>query len=252
MHDESLRRGLRAISYRTLIFWSVIVGLGGGVLAAGYYYLLEGALHVVWDVVAKAVGPVWIVTGVGGVLVGLALWKLGVPGEIAAVVDNIHLRRGRIDIRQTPSMTVVSLLSISFGGSAGPEAPLVQIIGSLGSRLGDRLRLHGHLVRTLTFCGMAAALGAFFGAPLGGALFSLEIPHRRGLEYYEAIIPSLVSAFLSFEVFRALVPGEEVLYPFASVPDVTMLTVGQGLALGLLGAGLGVGFIGVFRLVGRT
>ena len=33
-------------------------------------------------------------------------------GPIAAVVDNIHLRRGRIDIRQTPSMTVTSLLSI--------------------------------------------------------------------------------------------------------------------------------------------
>lgn len=251
MPDGTLRR-LRAVPFRTLILLSAAVGAGGGVLAAAYYYLLEGALFVVWEVVAGAVGPVWIVTALGGLLVGLSLRFLGTPGEIAAVVDNIHLRRGRIDVRQTPSMVVVSLLSISFGGSAGPEAPLVQIIGSLGSRLGDRLRLHGHLVRTLTFCGMAAALGAFFGAPLGGALFALEIPHRRGLEYYEALIPSLVAAFLSYEVFRVLVPGEGVLYPFPDVPGVTLTLVLLGAGLGVLGAGVGVAFIGFFRATGRA
>ena len=236
--------------YRTLIVLSAAIGVGGGALAAAYYYLLQGAMFVVWDVIARAIGPVWLVTAVGGLLVGLSLRHLGVPGEIAAVVDNIHLRRGRIDIRQTPSMVITSLLSISFGGSAGPEAPLVQIIGSLGSWLGDRLRLVGHLVRTLTFCGMAAALGAFFGAPLGGALFALEIPHRRGMEYYEALIPALLSAFLSFEVFRALVPAHAVLYPFREMQEVTLLTVAMGLGLGVVGAGVGFAFIAMFRVMG--
>ena len=241
----------RVVRFRTLALLSALVGLVGGALAAAYYYVLQGALFVVWDVLAEAVGRAWVLTALGGVLVGLSLKLLGVPGEIAAVVDNIHMRRGRIDVRQTPSMIVASLLSISFGGSAGPEAPLVQIIGSLGSWLGDRLRLYGHLVRTLTFCGMAAALGAFFGAPLGGALFALEIPHRRGMEYYEALIPSLIAAFLSFGVFRLLVPSHGVLYPFGSVPEATLWTVFLGGALGVLGAGLGLGFIGVFRASGR-
>jgi H+/Cl- antiporter ClcA len=243
---------LHLVRYRTLIFLSALIGVGGGLLAAAYYYLLQGTLHVVWEVIAPSIGPLWIVTAIGGLLVGLSLRYLGIPGEIAAVVDNIHMRRGRIDIRQTPSMVVTSLLSISFGGSAGPEAPLVQIIGSLGSWLGDRMRLYGHLVRTLTFCGMAAALGAFFGAPLGGALFALEIPHRRGMEYYEAIIPAILSAFLSFEVFRALVPGHSVLYPFRVDPEVSLLTVGLGIGLGVLGAGLGLAFIALFRTMGHA
>jgi H+/Cl- antiporter ClcA len=251
MKDVSRKR-LRVVRYRTLIGLAAAIGVGGGAIAAAYYYVLEGALHLVWEVLARSVGPIWVVTGIGGLLVGLSLRYLGRPGEIAAVVDNIHLKRGRIDIRQTPSMIVTSLLSISFGGSAGPEAPLVQIIGSLGSRIGDRLRLHGPLVRTLTFCGMAAALGAFFGAPLGGALFALEIPHRRGMEYYEALIPALVAAFLSFEVFRALVPSQGVLYPFAAVPDVSLSAVSLAIALGVLGAGLGVAFIALFRSTGRA
>jgi H+/Cl- antiporter ClcA len=252
MSNASPNRRLKGVRFRTLIFLSALVGTTGGALAAAYYYLLEGALFVVWELLAGAVGPLWLVTGIGGLLVGLSLKFLGVPGEIAAVVDNIHLRRGRIDIRQTPSMIVASLLSISFGGSAGPEAPLVQIIGSLGSWFGDRLRLYGHLVRTLTFCGMAAALGAFFGAPLGGALFALEIPHRRGMEYYEALIPSLVAAFLSFEVFRSLVPSHGVLYPFPGASEVTLLTVGMGVGLGVLGAGMGLAFIALFRSMGRA
>lgn len=251
MPEQRSRRRLHAVRYRTLILLSAAVGAGGGALAAAYYYLLAGGLHLVWEVIAPLAGPIWVVTALGGLLVGLAIRYLGRPGEIAAVVDNIHLRRGRIDIRQTPSMVVTSLLSISFGGSAGPEAPLVQIIGSLGSGLGDRLRLYGHLVRTLTFCGMAAALGAFFGAPLGGALFALEIPHRRGMEYYEALIPSLLSAFLSFEVFRLLVPGEQVLFPFPELPSVTLLNVGLGIGLGVAGAGAGVLFIALFRGMGR-
>ena len=250
--SDSRPSRLRVLRFRTLILLSALVGIGGGALAAAYYYVLEGGLYLVWEVLAEAIGPIWLVTALGGLLVGLSLKYLGVPGEIAAVVDNIHLRRGRIDFRQTPSMVVASLVSISFGGSAGPEAPLVQIIGSLGSWLGDRLRLYGHLVRTLTFCGMAAALGAFFGAPLGGALFALEIPHRRGMEYYEALIPALVAAFLSFEVFRALVPSHGVLYPFSVVPEVTLLTVALGAVLGVLGAVIGLGFIALFRSMGKV
>lgn len=243
---------LRDVSFRWLIVLSALIGLVGGLLAAGYYHLLQGGLFLVWEVVAARIGPVWVVTALGGLLVGLSLKYIGIPGEIAAVVDNIHMRRGRIDVRQTPSMVVTSLLSISFGGSAGPEAPLVQIIGSLGSWLGDRLRLYGHLVRTLTFCGMAAALGAFFGAPLGGALFALEIPHRRGMEYYEALIPALVAAFLGYEVFRLLVPMPPVLYSFDVLPEASLWTVPVGAALGAVGAALGMLFIGTFHGIGHV
>jgi H+/Cl- antiporter ClcA len=176
-----------------LVGWAAGIGIGGGLLAVGYYLLLQGSLQLVWNgllgihPLSLPIEPTWnpaiiVVTTVGGLIVGLLTRWLGSAGEISAVVDNIHLHDGRIDIRQTPAMTVTSLVSIAAGGSAGPEAPLVQIIGSFSSWLGDRLRMEGHVVRTFTFCGMGAALGAFFGAPLGGALFALEIPHRKGME----------------------------------------------------------------------
>ena len=98
-----------------------------------------------------------------------------------------------MDPKQTPGMVATSLVSITAGGSLGPEAPLVQINGSLGSWIAEKLNLSLKHTRVMTFCGMGAALAAFFGDPIGGPMFALEIPHRRGLEYYEAIIPAMVA-----------------------------------------------------------
>lgn len=165
-------------------------------------------------------------------MVGVVLKIFGTPGEIAAAIDNIHMEHARLDIKQSPAMGVVSLLSIVFGGSAGPEAPLVQITGSIGSWVADRLKLRLELVRTLAFCGMAAALGAFFGAPLGGALFALEIPHRRGLEYYEALLPALTSAIFSFLVFRTIVGYDMPLYTFPTAPAMSFNVLFQGAVMG--------------------
>jgi H+/Cl- antiporter ClcA len=241
-----------------LIGWSCVVGALGGLVAAAYYQALHVSMDLVWERIAPALwnagpsalaGHTWLVTGVGGLAVGLCVRFLGIPGEISAVVNNLHMKDGRIDVRQNRSMIPTSLVSISFGGSAGPEAPLVQIIGSFGSWIADKAGMSGRNARMLTFSGMAAALGAFFGAPLGGALFALEIPHRRGLEYYEAIVPSVTAATISYLVFSSIVGFSGPLYVF---PDSTVMSLGvmlQSLALGLVGALVGALFIGVFRAI---
>ena len=170
---------------------------------------------------------------------------------MAQVVDRIH-NPGKIDVRKTPAMIVASLIAITSGGSAGPEAPLVQVNGSFGSWLGDRLKLAKTSVRILTFCGMSAALGAFFGAPIGAALFVLEIPHRRGLQYFEAISPAIIAAIFSFAVFR-LNTGMTIggFYHFEVVPALSPINLLEGIVLGIIGAGLAVMFIAIFRMIGK-
>ena len=251
----------RELTYQQTIFCAAVIGIAGGLVATVYYNVLEGFLHLVWHTLPAIVLPhlpvglpasnyVWIVTTIGGFCVGLTLHFMGLPGEVAMVVDKVH-DPGRIELRQTPAMIVASLFSITAGGSAGPEAPLVQVIGSFGSWLSEKLKLTLINTRVLTFCGMSAALGAFFGAPLGGALFALEIPHRRGLEYYEALIPAVLSAILSFFVFRfntGLTIGG--MYHFPPVPPLSLVNLGQGALLGGLGALTALLFVLIFRAVG--
>ncbi len=176
---------------------------------------------------------------------------LGAPSGIDTAVDQIYTI-GRIDHRQTPGMVVASLLSLIFGSSAGPETPLVDINGSFGSWFGNKLKLPRATPRVLAFCGMSAALGAFFGSPLGSALLALELPHRWGLEYYEALIPALVSALLGFAIFRfntGLTIGG--LYEFPSYTELKPEHLLFSVLLGVIGAAVAVAFIILFRSVGR-
>ena len=252
---------LHELTYQQMILCSAVIGIAGGLAATVYYYLLEAGLHLVWHKLPEVLASyptsipswnyVWIATTVGGFLVGLTLYLMGLPGEVAFVVDKVH-SPGRIDLSQTPAMIVASLVSIVAGGSAGPEAPLVQINGSFGGWLAGKLKLTLTTSRVLTLCGMSAALGAFFGAPLGGALFALELPHRRGLEYYEAIVPAVLSAILSFFVFRfntGLTIGG--MYHFEAIPQLSLMNLVEGAVLGAIGALVALLFVLLFHAVGH-
>ncbi|MBD2108672.1 chloride channel protein [Nodosilinea sp. FACHB-13] len=251
----------RELDYAQTMLAAAAIGIVGGMVATIYYLVLEGFMHLVWHTIPEQIEPfftesfpainyVWIAASVGGLLVGLTLYLMGLPGEVSFVVEKVH-DPGRIDIKQTPAMVVASLFSIVAGGSAGPEAPLVQVNGSVGGWMAQKLGLTLRTTRIFTFCGMAAALGAFFGAPLGGALFALEIPHRRGLEYYEALIPATLAAILSFVVFR-LTTGLSIggMYHFTSIPPLTLMNLAEGAVLGAIGAAVAALFVLVFRTVG--
>lgn len=248
--------------FRTLLY-AAIVGAAGGLVATLYYFVLEQMLELVWDSGKEVIlgwFPVWLphwhytwmVATVGGLGVGLCLHFFGLPGEMAIVIDRVH-DAGRLEPKQTPGMIATSLVSITAGGSLGPEAPLVQINGSIGSWIAEKLNLTLENMRVMTFCGMGAALAAFFGDPIGGPMFALEIPHRRGLEYYEAIIPAMVAGICSFAVFR-MGTGLEVggIYNFGRfgvLPNLSWINLVEGAVLGVIGALAGILFIGIFRLI---
>ncbi|MEO8893268.1 MAG: chloride channel protein [Coleofasciculaceae cyanobacterium] len=186
---------------RWVVCWATI-GIGSGLFAGLYWNVLELLTHFLRSFQGISL---LIVMPLSGLLIGLIIHILGNPGEISLIVDNIHSRAGRIEARENPSMVLSSLVSISAGGSLGPEAPMVQVTGSFGTWVADRLRLQGEDVRSLSVAGMAAGFTALFGAPLGGAFFALEILHYQHVaEYYEAVLPAVVSSCASYIVFALI------------------------------------------------
>ena len=65
--------------------------------------------------------------------------------------------------------------TIGFGGSVGPEAPIVLTGAAIGSNVGRLARLNYKHTTLLLCCGAGAALAAIFKAPITGVVFVLEI-----------------------------------------------------------------------------
>jgi H+/Cl- antiporter ClcA len=220
----------------------VVVGVVGGLAGAAFVGTLHLLQHVLWPEHNAPTTQLLILTGVGIAVAVLVRW-LGSPGDVELLVNNIHVDGGRRDLRELRSLLPVSLLCVAAGGAMGPEAPLVQTTGGLGTAFGWRWRLSREDVRILTITGMAAGFTVLFGAPLGAALFALEILHRRGLEYYEALIPAIVGSICGLGVYTAL--GRVGIGPVWQLPEVTELASQHLLwaaAVGVVGAGLAVVF----------
>ncbi|MDW5287716.1 chloride channel protein [Formosa sp. PL04] len=186
----------------SFLLWAFL-GLIGGVTAGLYWIILEFLTHKIsffegWQVIP--------VMSICGLMAGLIIHFIGDPGEIQLIVNNIRFNKGKLNPKNNPSMVLSSLLCVASGGSLGPEAPLVQVTGSIGTWLGQVFRLKGEALRSLSIAGMASGFTALFGAPLGGSLFALEILHyKHAVEYYRAIIPALVASSFSYIVFALIV-----------------------------------------------
>ncbi|WP_026731918.1 chloride channel protein [Fischerella sp. PCC 9605] len=226
--------------------WAV-VGIAGGLFAALYWSVLE----LLTQGLQKFTGfSLLLVMPLAGLVVGLIIHFLGSPGEIGLLIDNINFRSGRLDIRKNPSMILASLVSISAGGSASPEAPLVQVTGSVGTWAADRLKLQGQDdIRTMSLAGMAAGFTALFGAPLAGAMFALEILHHKYVvEYSEAVIPAIISSCASYLVFAVITNlgiAPTWYFPQYSLDNVNNFAF--AILFGVIGALAGWVFIGIFH-----
>jgi H+/Cl- antiporter ClcA len=186
-----------------------------------------------------------------GVCVTLLVAVLGRPADVELLVDNIHVPGGTsASSARLRSLLPISLLCIGAGGTLGPEAPVVTTTGSVAHRLAQWAQLDHDDMRVVTMAGMAAGFAVLFGAPFGAALFALEIPHRRGLEYHEAVIPAAIGASIGFAI--SVMVGGHGLEPIWSLPSVTELALvdlGYGVVAGVVGATIAVVFTKLTRVL---
>jgi H+/Cl- antiporter ClcA len=216
---------------------AVIVGLAGGVLGAAYLAVLHLLAEVLGPHRHGPLASLVILAGVG-VAVAMIDRFIGPSGNIELLVDNIHVDGGVRGMRELRALIPSSLLCISAGGGLGPEAPLVQSAGSIASSVARDAAYSPARTRVLTIAGMASAFAVLFGAPLGAALFALELPHRRGLEHHEAIVPAVVGALTGLGANsllggHAMGPIWSTLPPVARTQPLDFAWAGLGVAIGV-------------------
>src|SRR3954463_2576073 len=220
----------------------LVVGVVCGLVGALYLLVLHLLQHVLWPTEwSGAVG--FAVLGGVGLTVGLVVRVVGSPGDVELMVDNIHVSGSATGVKMLRSLLPTSWLCIAAGGGMGPEAPLVQTTGTLASWTARRAGLVVRESRVLTITGMAAGFTVLFGAPLGAAVFALELLHRRGLQYYEALLPAVLGSLAGYGVYVAATgAGLEPVWHLASPHSLHLGDLGWSVVAGVGGAVVAIAF----------
>jgi H+/Cl- antiporter ClcA len=233
--------------YVKLLMLAAVLGLISAVITFGFLGLVHLGQVLVWKRVATATGLseavfTLVVCVLGGLIVGVLVRIFGDHSGIFAEMMTEFGRTGRFDYRCAPGMVITALVSLIAGGSLGPEAPLADACGSLGTLMSDRLKLDERATRSLGFSGIGGMLAAFITSPFGGALLGLESAHA-GVDYVWTLFPTLVASSFATVGF-VLLNGSffKVMYQFQDYTP-QLLDLLLAVPLGLIGALAGAIFI---------
>ena len=175
-----LRLTRRLSNRQMMMLLAVVVG----VLAGIGTYLFEILLYAIkngltnWFPVDSAHFLFLIYPAVGIILATLFVKYIvrdNISEGVTRVLYAMSSRNSRIAAHNCWTSVVGGATTIGFGGSVGPEAPIVLTGAAIGSNIGRLARLNYKNSTLLLCCGAGAALAAIFKAPITGVVFVLEI-----------------------------------------------------------------------------
>ena len=241
---------------KDLIFGPIMIGVLAGLAATAFHYFADnfGALLFSWvesNSAPMRLPLVLVVPTVGLFLVGLALqfYPPSRHGGVREVSESISHQGGVIDMNRTLNV-ILSGLVLAFGGSVGPEGPMVQMGALIGSQVGRRLVPRPETMRLMVRAGAAAGIAGAFRSPAGGIVLALEVFGAR----LDTELPAIGIAAVIGYLTRTAILGRE--YPFGLLyqPDQVTLTALFLIAplMGLIAAPMGHLFIRLLAFLRRT
>ena len=255
MIDPQARPG----AYIKLLGLVALLGLITALITFVFIALVHQGTNLVWEEAALALNMdprlfTIAVCTLGGLLVGLLVKLFGDHTGIFAEVMLEFGKTGRFDYRNAPGIVITAFVSLISGASLGPEAPLADACGGLGTLVSDRMKLNEQETRTMGYSGISGMLAAFITSPFGGALLGLESAQGGTggrMAYFWVLFPSLLSSAVATIVF-VLLSGAffETLYRFPAY-DPRLTDLFYAAPLGLIGGAVGLLFmISLQRLKG--
>ena len=179
----------------------------------------------------------------GALLLGLAFHLLPV-GMRNVGVGHVIIRFHRFGAYLPWQNAVVQFLAgiwgLLIGLTGGREGPGIHLGAFGGSLIGHTLGLPNNSVRTLSGCGVAAAISAAFNTPLAGVIFALEVVIKQYTlaSFLPVILASSMGALLATTVF-----GPETVFNIEIHHQMSFWEVPTLLGLGLVIGAMAAGYI---------
>ncbi len=216
---------IKTVNHRQLLLiLSLIVGVLGGlaaVLLKNTVLFTNNFLHGLFN--ASYSNIVYFAFPLLGILLTVLFVRYFVKDSISHGVSNvlyaISRKKSKLESHNTYSSMVASTLTVGFGGSVGLEAPIVLTGASIGSNMGQFLKLNYKTVTLLIGCGVTGAIAGIFKSPIAAMIFSLEVL-MLDLTMW-SIIPLLISAVAGATIASFLLGGAAVFH--FSMPEPFLL-----------------------------
>ena len=180
VYESYQRLTHRLSNSQIMAILGVVVGLCAGVGAFVFNTLLHTITELLtsWTPADEAQWLYLVYPGVGIILATLFVKyvvKDGISEGVTRVLYAMSRTDSRIKGHNCWTSVVGGATTIGFGGSVGPEAPIVLTGAAIGSNIGKLARLNYKNITLLLCCGAGAAVAAIFKAPITGVVFVLEI-----------------------------------------------------------------------------
>jgi len=252
--------------YRELMFISLIIGVVSGFGSILFIELLRLLQSIFYNNIIgfnvpsaenfvqldlKLHQPLLIplIVAIGGLVSGFLVYTFAPEAEghgTDAAIAAFHRFAGRVRRRVPIIKMVSSIFTISSGGSAGREGPMAQIGAGIGSYLADLLKVNPYYRRLAVVVGIGAGIGTIFKAPLGGAIFGIEVLYKRDFEA-EALLPTFIAAVIGYAIFGAYAGYT----PIFDIPKVAFSHPNELIfysILGVLTAVFGIVYVKLFYI----
>jgi len=262
-HSMSERRRAHwARSPKTYLFAAGVGFIGGGIATAfqvgsralqrslmGGGTMLDAAKQLAW----------WqcILIPLSGAVVASFL-KFGLTRKRSSqgmvdVMEAVTLKKARnLSVLATVKRATASFFVVATGGSLGREGPIAYMAASFGARFAKLVRVPEQHRGLFAGCGIAAGMSASYFAPLGAALFAMEIV--LGNFAAEIFAPVVIASIISSLVVNGFAAGPFEGFisgaPLYDLPPFSMSHPGEILlfvVVGCLAAGGGWLFINSLR-----
>jgi CIC family chloride channel protein len=242
-------------------FWVAVVltGFGTGIGAAVLTRLLEMVQHLTWKgagtdlLSAVEQAGSWrhiiVLLGAGVITsVGQLILKRLSSGNGIDTTAAIWFHAGRMPAWRTLGSAVLSVIIVGMGVSLGREGAPKQAGAVMANFFSDRGRLSDEQRRLLVACGAGAGMGAAYGVPLGGALFSLEV--MRGILALRYVLPALFLSLIATAVSWLALPDA----PTYRIPGYSssISSVSWALLAGPIAGVVSVGYVRMVRWADRN
>ncbi len=222
------------------VLLSVLLFAAAGGAMVIFLILQTAGTALIWPDTVQGSIFILILTTAGGILVALCLSVFGDHVGLLQQTIAEFQKSGRIEPRYLTGGLLAIYLSLIFGASLGPEVAAIDIGGSMGTWMGDRVRSMYTWMRALAIVGISGSLGGFgvflwITRTTGGALYPLP-PYEEFMLLYllYAAVLGLVGA----------AAGIAFIYSYRLFRHLTASLSERPLIRGAVG-GLGLGLAGV-------